>query len=267
MNGALPVVKMWVDGVQCSALVDTGCSRCVAHVSCCKTWRKEDVVILTMNGKEQRCKGTGVVRLQLHNGASAEVDVLVVDSKPLGFAFILGMNAVATLGGVSVNPQREVRFGIEDSLACAAVSTVPDINERDFSVSYDTANNNWTAAWRWSEGTEPGVLQNRVEAYAMPRGVRAQYEKELDKWIEDGWLVLHDESKHGPAKGLIPLMAVIQHSKGKVRPVMDFRELNTHIDTFTADSDVCADRLREWRRQGRNVSIVDLKKAYLQIRI
>lgn len=48
---------------------------------------------------------------------------------------------------------------------------------------------------------------------------------------------------------------------------MDFRELNTHIDAFTAKSDVCANRLREWRRQGVNVSVLDLTKAYLQVKI
>ena len=62
-------------------------------------------------------------------------------------------------------------------------------------------------------------------------------------------------------------MAVVQRNKRKVCPVMDFRELNTHIDAFTADSDVCADKLRVWRRQDANVSVVDLAKAYLQIRI
>ena len=48
-------------------------------------------------------------------------------------------------------------------------------------------------------------------------------------------------------------MAVVQHNKGKVRPVLDFRELNTYIDTYTADSDFCSDRLREWWKQGTNV--------------
>lgn len=84
----------------------------------------------------------------------------------------------------------------------------------------------------------------------MPCEVKTKYEEEVDKWIEDGWLVLYDEGNHGPVKRLIPLMAVIQHNKGKVRPVLNFRELNTHIDTYIADSDVCADKIREWWRQG-----------------
>ena len=76
-----------------------------------------------------------------------------------------------------------------------------------------------------------------------------------------------DEQTYGLAKGLIPLMAVVQRNKRKVRLVMDFRELNMHINASTANSDVCADKLRVWQREGENVSVVDLAKAYLQIQI
>ena len=77
----------------------------------------------------------------------------------------------------------------------------------------------------------------------------------------------YDDKKLGPAKGLIPLMAIVQQNKDKVRPVMDFRELNSHVDAFTANADVCADKIRKWRRLGTNVAIVDLRRAYLQIRV
>ena len=69
--------------------------------------------------------------------------------------------------------------------------------------------------------------------------------------------IIYEECKCGAAKGLIPLMAVVKQNKSKVRLVLDFKELNTHIDTCTAHSNVCADRMREWRR-GVNVSVVDL---------
>ena len=62
-------------------------------------------------------------------------------------------------------------------------------------------------------------------------------------------------------------MAVAQHNNAKVRPVMDYRELNAHVDAFTADADVCASKLREWRQLGPNVSLLDLRKAYLQVRV
>ena len=73
----------------------------------------------------------------------------------------------------------------------------------------------------------------------------------------------YDDKKLGPAKGLIPLMAIFQQNKDKVRPVMDFRESNSHVDSFTAN----ADKIREWRRLGTNVAIVDPRRVYLQIRV
>ena len=77
----------------------------------------------------------------------------------------------------------------------------------------------------------------------------------------------YDDEELGLAKGLIPLMAIIQQNKDNVRPGMDFRELNSHVDAFTASADVCADKIREWRRLGTNVAIVDPRRAYLQIRV
>ncbi|KRY93060.1 hypothetical protein T4D_10591 [Trichinella pseudospiralis] len=63
------------------------------------------------------------------------------------------------------------------------------------------------------------------------------------------------------------MVIVIQRNKKKFRPVMNFRELNAHIESHTADPDVCSEKLREWRRQGGNVTLIHLKKVYLQIRI
>ena len=62
-------------------------------------------------------------------------------------------------------------------------------------------------------------------------------------------------------------MAIVQQNKDKVRPVMDFSELNSRVAAFTANADVCADKIREWRRLGTNVAIVDLRRAHLQIRV
>lgn len=256
-----------VEGVRRRVLVDTGCSRSIVHVSCCKAWTKGAVDMVTVSGEKWQCEGTGVVHLQLSSGASIDICVCVTTAKPLGFMVILGMDGITALGGVAVDAQNNVRFGIEKPEICAAADTVVRVDEPDFCATYDPLSRSWTAAWKWSEGKEPGVLKNTVEAYSVPPEARDLYEEELQKWIEDGWLLPYDEHKYGPAKGLIPLMAVVQRNKKKVRPVMDFRELNAHIDAFTADSDVCSDRLREWRRQGVNVCVIDLAKAYLQIRI
>ena len=98
----------------------------------------------------------------------------------------------------------------------------------------------------------------------MPSQTRLAYEKELCAWIEAGWLILYPHKKFGQPKGLISLMAVVQQSKSKARPVMDYRELNQYDNTFTADADICACKLRERHQHGPNVSLLDLR-TYLQV--
>ena len=69
--------------------------------------------------------------------------------------------------------------------------------------------------------------------------------------------------------GILPLMAVEQQTKGKVRPVLDFHELNELVECHTGDNvaDVCGDVLREWRRMEGEIALVDLKSAHLQVRV
>ena len=62
------------------------------------------------------------------------------------------------------------------------------------------------------------------------------------------------EEELGPPRELIPLMVIVQENKGEVRPVMDYRELNNFVDAYTANADVCAQKLREWQQQGSNVA-------------
>ncbi|XP_043225494.1 uncharacterized protein LOC122383282 [Amphibalanus amphitrite] len=95
--------------------------------------------------------------------------------------------------------------------------------------------------------------------------VITEYDAELESWLRNGWLQPYDEAVHGPPRGLVPLMAVPQANK--VRPVLDMRELNAHVAAYSADADVCAEHLRKWRRHGRRVAVVDLRRAYLQLRL
>ena len=62
-------------------------------------------------------------------------------------------------------------------------------------------------------------------------------------------------------------MVVIQQNKQKVRLVLNYRELNDHVDPFTARADICTEKLREWRQAGSNVSVLDHHKAYLQVHV
>ena len=55
-------------------------------------------------------------------------------------------------------------------------------------------------------------------------------------------------------------MTVVQPIKKKVRPVLDFQELNKYVSCNTRDGiDVYKEVMREW--------IVDLKSAYLQVHV
>ena len=63
-------------------------------------------------------------------------------------------------------------------------------------------------------------------------------------------------------------MAVVQPSKSKVRPVLDFRELNEFVESHTGDEvAVCDETLRRWRRFSGDLKLVDLRSAYLQIHV
>ena len=97
---ALPVTNISVDGAICLALIDSGCSHCIVHAPYCASWTRKRVDVMTVSGERQRCEGV----CRVCNGSSVVVDVYVVDFKPLGFDFILGINGISALGGVTIPP-------------------------------------------------------------------------------------------------------------------------------------------------------------------
>ena len=276
-GGVLPNVELQVNGRRCRAMVDSGCTRTLVHVDWCKKWTRRDVGMLTVTEEKWRCLGAANVRIVVPGGSAVDVEAYVVSSKPFGFPCIMGLDAMDKLGGVMIRSDRTVQFG--DRGTCAAVATPGErcclatstselnVEERDFRASFDPATKEWMMEWKWSGDQEPGSLKNKIEEYAVPTAAREQYEAEIREWIQRGWLVLYNEDELGPPKGLIPMMAVIQEAKEKVRPVLDYRELNRHIDAHTREADVCAHKTREWRRRGTSVAMVDLSKAYLQLRV
>ena len=104
-----------------------------------------------------------------------------------------------------------------------------------------------------------------MEQSQDPIPVNVRVAQVLDDWIKDGWLIPYLDQKCGPPRGLIPLMAILQQSKLKVWSVMDYCELNQYIEVYMADAIACTSKLREWRQKGSNVSLLDLRKAYLQV--
>lgn len=243
-------------------LIDSGCSCCIVYAPICKSWTRRKISVTTMSGEQQQCQGVGRVTLRTASGRETVVEAYVVDFKPLGLDFILGIPGIVALGGVTIRRPGEVRIGEGPDIVCAAAADLW-IDRRDFAASFTAETAAWTVSWHWSE--EPTQLQNRVAEYSVPSDLRLAYENELLRWISEGWLIAYDEQKFGPSKGLVPLLAIAQPSKGKVRPVMDYRELNSYVDAHTADSDVCSEKIREWRQKGTRTATLDLSTAYMQI--
>ena len=76
------------------------------------------------------------------------------------------------------------------------------------------------------------------------------FDKEIQSWIDKGILVAHDECKHGKIKRFVSLMSVRQEKENtvKIRPVLDYRELNKCVESHTAGAvPLCAERIRSWR--------------------
>ena len=59
----------------------------------------------------------------------------------------------------------------------------------------------------------------------------------------------------------VPLLAIEQRNKKKVRPVMDFRVLNVFLESHASNSHDCSGTLRQWRRRGEHLDVLDLRKA------
>ena len=53
-------------------------------------------------------------------------------------------------------------------------------------------------------------------------------------------------------------MAILQENKQKVCPVIDYHELNEHVNAYTDSADVSAHKSTEWQQQGSNVAVLDL---------
>ena len=92
---------------------------------------------------------------------------------------------------------------------CAGGDAI-EINEPDFCVSFDASEKAWSVTLKWSDGAEPHALRNRVTEYSIPTSAILSYEAEIEEWVTNGSLEPYDDKKLGPAKGLIPLMAIVQ---------------------------------------------------------
>ena len=178
------------------------------------------------------------IKLGLEQARPVIVEVMLVNGRWLRFDLLLGIDTIKELRGVHLTESGEARFGNPNK--CAAIS----IDKPDFSVTFNRNTKAWTASWKWASGHSPTELANRVQEYTVPDHVRDAYEEELSMWQRNGWLLPYPEKELDPPKGSIPLMAVVQEHKQNVRLVLDYRELNGFVEAFTANAEVCSQKLR-----------------------
>lgn len=275
-------------------LVDSACTRTMVERGLVRKLGIKGTpisqVVGMINGESSVVREQCCLTLELSNKL-VTLDVVVVEALVADCDVLLGVDGIDELGGVSVF-RGVAKFHGDKSELCGGhmehagnaevVASVIlkqprtagnagegrdmclTVEDRDFSAVFD--GERWVVQWKWER--EPPQLNNRCSGYRVSEEVRADFEAEVMVWIKEGILVPHDVDRHGQAAGLIPLMAVSQPNKNKVRPVLDYRELNQHIKSCPgADVDVCGEKLREWRQRGESVEMLDLRKAYLQLHV
>lgn len=222
--------------------------------------------VVAVDGSIIKCAGEAKVIIEAL-GAVITVGCLLLEEVFSGADAVLGMDFIVGIGGVNFSAAgvRREEGGSSKRIAATAVSEQAErctIVDRDFEAVFD--GEKWTAKWRWKAGEEP-ILKNRISEYASTEkpDTKEDFDREVRSWISKGWLVPCETSR---SEGLLPLMAVIQRHKGKVRPVLDYRELNGYVESHPgADVAVCDEAMRRWRRKCSALKIIDLKSAYLQI--
>jgi hypothetical protein len=192
------------------------------------------------------------------DGRELMVHCLVLDSLLTEFELIIGMDVIEQLGGVQIGGcTGGVRFGA----VAVSEKRMLEIEDADFSASFDGAK--WTVRWKWLN-QEP-VLHNKVACYRMGPAVKEEFDKEVQSWIDEGILSPVPEEEF--VSTVVPMMAVEQVNKGKVRPVLDYKQVNNYVSCHSGGSAVCDESIRKWRLTGKNLALLDLKKAYLQIHV
>lgn len=195
----------------------------------------------------------------------------VVRELPLGVDIIFGMDVISRSGLVVGDAGRSVKLG-----SVSAVNVVnPDdmvektdvkVTDADFDAYFK--NGKWIVSWHWKEGSPNFECARRPKNLIKEEDADG-CEAEILDWIKDGILVKHDLSRDGTIKHYLPIIAVRQEKGAisKVRPVLDYRCMNTLIESHTRGASTCADQIREWRQWGQRCGLVDLKRAYLQVHI
>ncbi|XP_067929784.1 uncharacterized protein [Watersipora subatra] len=220
-----------------------------------------------LNGKTTECKGETFLEVNVTGNEELPLQCLIASALVGGAQVILGMDAIAKLGGVNVDVHNGVKFGGEVPVISVGTrhQSSLEIDDKDFIAWFDGSA--WFVKWKWKDD-EP-ILQNHCYEYKVNDDDRKEFDEEVQRWIDDEWLELYDSTVHGHVERIIPLMAAKQPNKtNKIRPVMDYRELNNYIHSNPGvETAIYQEKLRDCRLGRSKACLLDLKKAYPQIHI
>jgi len=277
ITGAQISRPMNVNGQRMNALIDTGSVTSVIgeHVVGNES-RSRSYISLQSFGRHNVCAYTYVVLSSVITDNNEELGpinayVVLETDLPTGIDIILGSNVFERTGLIlhpRVRPGTELKVDFPYSKGpVVSVLHSDDIHDKDFVATFNGSR--WCVRWNWRQNLEPGS-DCKIPYNIIDEQDKSPCDAEINDWINEGILVRHDVSFHGKIKRYLPIIAVRQQ-KGdtvKVRPVLDYRSLNESIESHTAEATpTCADTLRQWRQLGPKCSIIDLKRAYLQVEI
>ena len=183
------------------ALVDSACSSFVVSEMLCRPKVWKSTAILTASRKCLLSHGVSCITLTVTNRSPLKTNVLVINSKPLVFDLLLGMDVIKKLGGVHINEGGKAHF----AEAAHTLGATIELEQPDFHTEFDQRTKSWTVSWKWSGDQPPEKLYNRVLEYTIPVRARTEYNKELQNWIDNGRLVPYPKDKLEPSEGPDPI--------------------------------------------------------------
>ena len=304
----LPKVFVFVSepgGLECRvrSVIDTGSTRTLVTSSVAEQLHLPVAPhvgqpIVALDGVPLQVLGVATAQFQRHDSTvvipSVSIDVLVVpELSVVATGVLIGSDMIGKCGGlqlrydndkslcgVVLGPNHDTCAAASDALPLRHVTVTTDgddvfLKSDDGMVHWDASQGCWVLHWTWKDGQPPTHpvgpgIGEYSRAHLSPTE-EAQFSDEIQRWINDGWLVPHDESVHGAPACVLPWLAVSQPHKSStpVRPCLDYRRLNDAIVSSPGlDAPACAETLRAWRAESPDDHVLlDLRKAYLQVRV
>ena len=142
LEEVLPVMKVKVNGMDQIVLVDSGWSSSVVSGMLCRSKVWKSTAILTAGRECLLSYGVGSITLTVTNRNSLKTNVLVVNSKPLGFNLLLGMDVIKKLGSLHIDEGGKVHFAEAAHTSGAAI----ELEQPDFCAEINQRSKLWTVS-------------------------------------------------------------------------------------------------------------------------